>query len=70
MLPALLAMFQARAYEFVSLEKAMSDPIYQTPDVYTGRKGRSWIHRWGLALGDPIQMEPDEPIWIDELAKE
>jgi peptidoglycan/xylan/chitin deacetylase (PgdA/CDA1 family) len=68
MMPALLAMFQARGYSFVTIEKAMSDSAYKNVDPYTGLKGISWIHRWGLLKGMPIELEPAEPSWITKLA--
>ena len=67
MMPELLAMYRSRGYQFVSLQEAMSDPVYGTSDGYIGRKGLSWIHRWGLAKGMPVVLEPDEPAWIDQL---
>jgi hypothetical protein len=51
-MPALLAMFQARGYSFVTLVKAMSDSAYKKVDPYTGLKGISWIHRWGASEGN------------------
>jgi peptidoglycan-N-acetylglucosamine deacetylase len=68
MMPALLQMFRERGYTFVSLEEAMSDESYRTPDTYIGPKGLSWIHRWGLTNGKPIQLEPDEPDWVKRAA--
>ncbi len=67
MMPELLAMYRSRGYQFVSLQEAMSDAVYGTSDGYMGRKGLSWIHRWGLAKGVPVILEPDEPEWIDKL---
>ena len=69
MMPALLAMFQARGYSFVTLQAAMSDPAYQIADTYEGKNGLSWIHRWGVTMGKPIMIEPDPPSWIVKLAK-
>lgn len=68
MLSALLQMYSDRGYRFITLKEAMSDGAYQTSDVYTGQKGLSWIHRWGLAKGKPMELEPDEPSWITKLA--
>jgi len=59
-----------RGYTFVSLEQAMNDKCYRTPDTYVGRKGLSWIHRWGLARGKPIEPEPEEPVWVDKLSSQ
>nr|WP_255551013.1 polysaccharide deacetylase family protein [Granulicella sp. dw_53] len=69
MLPALLQMFRDRGYEFVSLESAMSDSAYRLRDGYVGRKGLSWIHRWGIGKGQAVQLEPDEPRWISDMVK-
>jgi peptidoglycan/xylan/chitin deacetylase (PgdA/CDA1 family) len=64
MMPRLLHLFRERGYTFVSLEQAISDEAYRLPDTYVGEKGLSWIHRWGLTNGKPIQMEPKEPDWV------
>lgn len=33
-------------YQFVSLDEALTDNIYQSTDYYTNRYGISWIYRW------------------------
>jgi peptidoglycan/xylan/chitin deacetylase (PgdA/CDA1 family) len=63
-MPELLAMFRKRGYKFISLENALKDPAYKLPDGYTGANGVSWLHRWAIAKGLPVKMEPDEPKWI------
>ncbi len=67
-MPELLRRFRARGYTFVSLETAMSDPAYATPDQFVGRFGPSWLHRWRVALKKPprIKEEADPPAWILE----
>jgi len=30
----------------VTLQTALADPAYGSPDEYAGRNGFSWIHRW------------------------
>jgi hypothetical protein len=60
----LLGMFRRRGYTFVSLDAALADQAYRLPDGYTGTKGVSWIHRWGLAKGMAMQEEPDAPKWV------
>ena len=70
MMPALLRMLKERGYTFVSLEQAMHDDSYRIPDTYVGRKGLSWIHRWGLTKGKPIQPEPGEPEWVKQIASQ
>ncbi|HYS55481.1 MAG TPA: polysaccharide deacetylase family protein [Thermoanaerobaculia bacterium] len=60
----LLRMFERRGYRFITVEEALRDPAYALPDGYVGRYGISWIHRWGVAKGMPMVLEPDEPAWI------
>ena len=63
-MPAILAMFKGRGYSFVSLNQALADDAYKTPEDYVGRGGFSWIHRWSRAKGMPNAGEPDEPEWV------
>jgi len=63
-LDALLQMFERRGYRFITVDEALRDPAYALPDGYTGTRGISWIHRWGVAKGMPIVWEPDVPDWV------
>jgi len=63
-LDALLQMLERRRYRFITVDEALRDPAYALPDGYTGLRGISWIHRWGLAKGMPIVLEPDVPDWV------
>lgn len=69
LLPGLLKRIKARGYRFITLERALEDPAYQTLDEYVGQAGPSWLHRWRIAkrmqsrLGD----EPDPPDWLLKL---
>lgn len=67
-LDALIGMFRRRGYGFVTLAEAQADPAYGIADGYTGPKGLSWIHRWGLTKGMPVVEEPREPEWVAKLA--
>jgi peptidoglycan-N-acetylglucosamine deacetylase len=64
----LVQMMKRRGYGFISLEAALKDKAYKLPDAQTTR-GLSWIHRWRLAKGLPLQMEPSEPEFIAQLFK-
>ena len=57
-----LTMLERRGYRFVTIDEAMRDPAYALPDGYAGPRGLSWIHRWGLAKGMPVVLEPDPGI--------
>ncbi|MCA0364401.1 MAG: polysaccharide deacetylase family protein [Bacteroidetes bacterium] len=59
-------------YEFVSMEKALKDPAYQTPITKYGRYGISWIDRWALSAGktgDFFKGDPESPEYVKQLAK-
>ena len=55
------SMLEKRGYRFVTLEAAVSDPAYLSPDTFTGAGGISWIHRWTLTKSGPAGVLPDEP---------
>lgn len=65
-LDQMLDRLQARGYRFVSLDEAVRDPAYDTPDRYLGNYGISWLHRWreALDLENRLRHEPDPPRWI------
>lgn len=59
-------------YEFVSLEKALEDPAYQTPITKYGRYGISWLDRWALSAGktgDFFKGDPESPEYVKKLAE-
>jgi peptidoglycan/xylan/chitin deacetylase (PgdA/CDA1 family) len=62
----LLGMLRRRGYRFVDLDTALEDPAYALPEAQATR-GLSWLHRWMLAKGLPMQAEPAEPAFIREL---
>ena len=67
-----LARLRTRGYAFVTLEDALLDPAYATPDHFVGKFGPSWLHRWrvGKELPDRRRDEPDPPAWVmDAYAK-
>jgi hypothetical protein len=65
-MPEYLGRLRRRGYSFVTLESAMEDESYRTPDRFVGRFGPSWIHRWRVALDKPsrVKEEPDPPAWV------
>lgn len=62
----LLRLMERRGYRFITLERALEDPAYRTPDNYIGTLGISWLHRWKIALGKPFDLSRDPPIpgWL------
>jgi hypothetical protein len=71
-LDALLTRLEKRGYKFVSLDEALADPAYATPDLYIGPQGISWLTRWKLAFGQKADYEndPDPPKWLMQASKD
>lgn len=71
-LDALLTKIEQRGYRFVSLDEALADPAYATPDLYIGPEGISWLNRWNLAFGKQpdFQHNPDPPKWVMQMSEE
>jgi peptidoglycan-N-acetylglucosamine deacetylase len=68
----LAAMFERRGYRFITLDRALEDPAYATPDTYAGRGGITWLHRWALTRGMPKAFyagEPEVPPFVADNAR-
>jgi peptidoglycan/xylan/chitin deacetylase (PgdA/CDA1 family) len=65
-LDALLGRLAARGYRFITLEAAMRDPAYATPDAYVGIHGPSWLFRWSrsVAPASDFRADPEVPAWV------
>ncbi|MET3825282.1 peptidoglycan/xylan/chitin deacetylase (PgdA/CDA1 family) [Sphingomonas sp. PvP055] len=46
----LAAILRDQHLRVVSLDTAMRDPAYRTPDTYVGPNGDGWLDRWALTL--------------------
>ena len=68
-LDEMLARFAARGYRFVTLDEAMADPAYQTPDTWVGNKGPTWLWRWMKSKGMTLSFaaDPEPPQWVVDL---
>lgn len=70
-MPLLLERLEKRGYTFVTLEEALSDPAWKSPDGYIGKHGPSWLHRFAAARGENVgklfAAEPEAPKWVAEL---
>lgn len=71
-LDALLTNLEQRGYKFVSLDEAMADPAYSTPDLFVGPVGISWLERWKVAFGQKpdYERDPDPPAWVSKMFEE
>ncbi len=67
-LDAWAAVLRARGYGFVTLERALEDPAYATPDPFVSKNGISWLHRWlfGKTGATRLKEEPDPPPFVLE----
>jgi len=60
------AVLRSRGYAFGTLERALEDPAYASPDPYVSRNGVSWLHRWLFARTGATRLtdEPDPPPFV------
>ena len=65
----LFDLFRKRGYRFITLEEALSDAAYSSPDTYVGEEGTGWLDHWAITMGKPPQGEPEFPQWVIDLAK-
>ncbi|MFQ5606264.1 MAG: serine hydrolase [bacterium] len=59
-LDELLLALRARNVEFITLKKALADPVYSRPDDYIGRKGMSWLYRMHPLSIDDVRWDDAE----------
>jgi peptidoglycan/xylan/chitin deacetylase (PgdA/CDA1 family) len=69
-LPRLVQMLKNRGYTFISLEQALTDKAYRSPDTYTGPGGITWLHRWAITMGKKGAFFRGEPATPDFVMKE
>lgn len=55
-------------YSFISLEKALQDPAYNTKDSYYEDFGISWLYRWDYSNGLKVdwEKEPKSDVFSEE----
>jgi len=63
----LFGMMAKRGYKFVSMDDAMSDDVFKTPETYSGDKGISWFDRWTLTAGKRLKDEPDVDDFVQKI---
>ena len=60
-LSKIIAALKARNYSFISLEKAMKDPVYSQQSAYYKKWGVSWFYRWMDIQKDRVNVMRKEP---------
>ena len=63
---SLLDALAGAGFRFISLEEALSDPVYQLPDGYTGRTGISWLYRLEPASPEDAEWDAEQARRIRE----
>ena len=63
-----LKLFEEKHYSFVTLDQAMADPAYGTPDTLVIPFGWMWGYRWAKELGVKVNgtLETEPPAWITQ----
>ncbi|HEV7644882.1 MAG TPA: M56 family metallopeptidase [Pyrinomonadaceae bacterium] len=54
----LFGMIERRGYKFVSMDEALKDEAYGTPENFVGKSGISWFERWTMAQKKRLRDEP------------
>ncbi len=66
-LSTILQALKDRGYQFISVDKALSHPIYQKPDTVIVPGGFSWLHRWRISAKQKTSLkEPEIPRFVKE----
>ncbi len=61
-----LRVMENRGYRYISINQALADEAYKTPDEYIGTQLGSWLDRWQLHFGREVDRPsgPPPPEWI------
>lgn len=60
-LPQLITELKKRQYQFINLENALTDKVYQQKDNYFKKWGISWLYRWQATQKERIENMKKEP---------
>ena len=68
----LLGLFEEKQCPFVTLDAALSDSAYQTPDTFVTQYGWMWAYRWAKELAIPVNgaLESEPPDWVLQYGKQ
>ena len=70
-LDEMLRRLAQRGYKFVTLDKVMADPAYETKDTFITKYGPTWLFRWTKSKGMDLDFgsDPDPSKWVMDLYK-
>ena len=65
-LDTLLTRFEDRGYRFITLDEAMADAAYATPDTMVTASGPTWLWRWATTRKVRLNAkdDPEVPQWV------
>jgi peptidoglycan/xylan/chitin deacetylase (PgdA/CDA1 family) len=69
-LEGLLEALEREGLEFISLEEALADPVYDLPDTYVGPKGVSWLYRIAPRRQQDVEWDEAQARWLREQLEE
>jgi peptidoglycan/xylan/chitin deacetylase (PgdA/CDA1 family) len=64
-----LELLRKRGYQFITLENALSDPIFSMPNDYIG-EGTGWLDQIAITRGQVPLGEPTFPQWVIDKSRE
>jgi peptidoglycan/xylan/chitin deacetylase (PgdA/CDA1 family) len=62
---ALVNVIKGKGYRFITLERALEDPIYQFPDKYNATS--DWLSMWAFSKGKKFDAPPQPPEFIQKI---
>jgi peptidoglycan/xylan/chitin deacetylase (PgdA/CDA1 family) len=66
-LAELLDLLRKRGYRFVTLESALNDDAYSSPNTYVGEHGNGWLEQWAVSRGKFPRAGPEFPPEMQKL---
>jgi len=66
----LFGMIEKRGYKFVSMDEALTDEAYKTPESFYGKSGISWFERWQMTSGKALRSEPEVSAYVQKIWNE
>jgi peptidoglycan/xylan/chitin deacetylase (PgdA/CDA1 family) len=57
----LLDLLRKRGYRFVTLQDALNDDAYSSPNTYAGEHGNGWLEQWAVSRGKFVHGGPEFP---------
>jgi peptidoglycan/xylan/chitin deacetylase (PgdA/CDA1 family) len=64
-LPTLLEKLKEKEYQFISLDEALTDKVYQQENLYNKKWGISWVYRWMPNQKERVRLMKAEPEMMD-----